>query len=244
MNITIPRPAAFTPEEPPPPSPDGIECPLCGNRGYTTFFNEAGELMTRECSCMARRRSVRRAKASGLGDLLERCTFKTMACPDDWAKQLKAAALRYCQSPPGTWFYVSGRPGVGKTHACAAICRRLMERGQEVRYFLWREQAPVLKALVGDSPDEYAARMERLAAVPVLFIDDLFKGSVSDADLNLAFALINARYNRTNSRTVFSSERPLSEIRRLDEATGSRIFQRAADYILNAPPGAKNWRTE
>lgn len=243
MEIYLKKPTVFAEEEPPEPSPDGIECSLCGNKGYIPFINDDGTLIARECSCMAQRRSVRMAKKSGLGDLLKSCTFKTMKCPDEWSGRLKTAALNYCKAEPGTWFYVSGRPGTGKTHACAAICKRLMERGSEVRYFLWRESAPYLKALVNDSPDEYARRMNALAAVPVLYIDDLFKGSVTDADLNLAFALINARYNRKDSRTVFSSELPLSEIRRYDEATGSRIYQRAQGYILNAPSNAKNWRT-
>jgi DNA replication protein DnaC len=118
-----------------------------------------------------------------------------------------------------------------------------MKRGVDVRYMLWREEIPALKALVNE-PDEYQRRMDELAAVPVLYVDDFLKGTVTDADLNLVFALINARYNRAKARTVFSSELPLSEIRRYDEATGSRIWQRANGYILNAPANAKNWRTE
>lgn len=244
MNIIIPKPAAFAEEKPPEPSPDGIECPLCQNKGYTTYINDNGELMTSECRCMAQRRSVRRAKKSGLGDLLERCTFASMTCPDDWSKRLKAAALNYAAADGAPWFYVSGAPGTGKTHACTAICARLMKRGEDVRYMLWREEVPVLKAMQNDSPEEYADKMNALYNVPVLYIDDFFKGTVSAADVNLAFTLINARYNRAKARTVFSSELPLSEIRRYDEATGSRIWQLAKDYILNAPANAKNWRTD
>lgn len=240
MEILLKKPERFV-DTPRDPSPDGIECDLCENRGYIAYINDEGELMTRPCSCMARRRSVRLAKKSGLADLLARCSFAEFRCPDEWSKQLKAAALRYAAEKPGAWFYVSGRPGTGKTHACTAICSRLMKRGEEVRYLLWREEIPQLKALVNE-PEEYKRRMDALAAVPVLYIDDFLKGTVTDADVNLAFSLINARYNRSASRTLFSSELPLSEVRRYDEATGSRIWQRAAGYILNAPPGAKNWR--
>ena len=199
--------------------------------------------MTRECSCRALRRSVVRAKRSGLGDLLTRCTFSTMVCPDEWSRKLKGAALRYAAADGAPWFYVSGRPGTGKTHACAAICSRLMKQGQEVRYMLWREAAPELKAMVSDGTEEYRERFDALASVPVLYIDDLLKGSVTKADLNLAFALINARYNRSSCRTIFSSELPIVKIREYDEAIGGRIWQRAKDYILNAPRDAKDWRT-
>ena len=111
-----------------------------------------------------------------------------------------------------------------------------------MRYLLWREDGPRLKAMVNNDPEGYAAETEELFNVPVLYIDDFLKGKVSDADLNLAFALINARYNRRSCRTIISSERSIAEIRKLDEATGSRIMQRAGDYILNAPAGAVNWR--
>lgn len=244
MELMIPRPAVFVEEAPPEPSPDGIDCPLCQNRGYTVTKAEDGSLLTRECACMARRRSEKRMRRSGLGDLLRRCTFASMRCPDTWSRELKAAALRYAQDGQSPWFYVSGRPGTGKTHACTAICGRLLKSGAAVRYLLWREEIPVLKALVSDSPEAYAARMEELYAAPVLYIDDFCKGKVTDADLNLAFALINARYNRDGCRTIFSSERNLADIGRLDEAVASRIRQRAGGYILAAPPGAKNWRLE
>ena len=242
--ILYPRPAAFVAEAPPEPSPDGIECGLCQNRGYTTYINDAGELMTRECSCMARRRSERRMKRSGLGDLLARCTFSSMRCPDEWSKRLKAAALRYVQEDGAPWFYVSGSPGVGKTHACTAICARLMNRGVAVRYLLWREEIPVLKALVSDAPADYAARMDELYSAPLLYIDDFLKGKVTEADMNLAFAIINARYNRDACRTVISSELSLADVQQLDPAVATRIGQRAKDYNLNAPRDAKNWRTD
>lgn len=75
----------------------------------------------------------------------------------------------------------------------------------------------------------------------MLYIDDFFKGKVSDGDINLAFTLINARYDR-RCRTIISSEWSLAEILNLDEAIGSRIRQRAESYLLSAPAGAVNWR--
>lgn len=240
LSIVLKKPAVFAEETPPEPSPDGIECPICQNRGYISWIDEDGTLRSRECECMAQRRSVRHLRRSGLQDMVEAYSFKTFRCPDEWAKKVKAAALDYVKDGAAPWWYISGRPGCGKTHICTAICSRLMQRGEEVRYMLWREEVPVLKALVNE-PEEYERRMNALARVPVLYIDDFFKGTVSDADINLAFALLNARYNKT-VRTLLSSELPIAEVRRHDEATASRIIQRARGYILNAPPGVKNWR--
>ena len=69
----------------------------------------------------------------------------------------------------------------------------------------------------------------------MLYIDDLFKGNVTGADLNLAFQLINARYNDRKLITILSSELTLSEIIEQDEALGGRIYERARGFVLAAP---------
>ena len=91
----------------------------------------------------------------------------------------------------------------------------------------------------------YEAAFRELAEVPVLYIDDFFKqrGEPSAGDVNLAFALLNSRYNAKGKRTILSSELPLKQIRSIDEATGSRIWQKARGYILCAPDNQTNWRT-
>lgn len=221
---------------------DGVDCPRCRNRGVIYRVDEAGCLFASECECMQKRRSLRLLRRSGLEELVKDSTFRAFQTPDEFTRRAKEAALDYVQQGEGKWFFFSGRPGCGKTHLCTAVCRRLLGRNIPVRYLLWREDGPRLKAMVNNDPEGYAAETEELFKVPVLYIDDFLKGKVSDADLNLAFALINARYNRRSCRTIISSERSIAEIRKLDEATGSRIMQRAGDYILNAPAGAINWR--
>lgn len=221
---------------------DGIHCPLCGDKGRIFRVDADGCLYARDCSCMETRRSLRLLKRSGLEDLVAGCTFKAFQTPDAFTLRAKEAALDYLQNGEGRWFYISGRPGVGKTHLCTAVCRRLIGQNIPVRYLLWRETAPALKTLVHTDGERYAAQLGELSDVPVLYIDDFLKGSVTAADLNLAFTLLNARYNRQKTRTLISSELSVAELRRLDEATGSRIRQRAEGYILSAPAGAVNWR--
>lgn len=220
---------------------DGVNCPVCRNKGYVARELEDGSLVTRPCRCMEQRKAKRLIGQSGLGDLLESCTLKSFQTPDEWTKRALDKAVDYCKNGRGSWFYVSGRPGTGKTHLCTGICRYLLNHGAPVRYFLWREDAPKLKALVNDA-EEYERRFRDLASVPVLYIDDFLKGTVTDADLNLAFSLINARYNQKHCRTIFSSERTIRDVRSYDEAVGGRIMQRADRYILNAPHDAKDFR--
>ena len=82
----------------------------------------------------------------------------------------------------------------------------------------------------------------------VLYIDDFLKtrhGALpTDGDINLAFEIINARYNNRALRTIFSGERGLNEIMELDEALGSRIYQRCGKYKLKIGWGeGRNYRT-
>ena len=192
---------------------------------------------------MAKRKSLRLLRRSGLEDLVRDSTFKSYQTPDEFSRRAKETALDYVQHGEDKWFYISGHPGCGKTHLCTAICRRLLGQNIPVRYFLWREDGPKLKTMVNNDADAYDRLMKEFVNVPVLYIDDFFKGKVTDADMNLAFSLINARYNRRrNTRTIFSSERSIAEIRKLDEAFGGRIAERADGYILNAPNNAINWR--
>ena len=66
------------------------------------------------------------------------------------------------------------------------------------------------------------------------------KGSITEADINRAIEIINARYNMPNKRTIISSELDISEIRKIDEAVGGRIYQRSKGYCFKAPN--VNWR--
>ena len=66
------------------------------------------------------------------------------------------------------------------------------------------------------------------------------KGGHTDADIRLAFEILNSRYNDSQLRTIISSELTLFEILGLDEAVGGRIYERSKGFVLEAP--RENWR--
>ena len=74
---------------------------------------------------------------------------------------------------------MGGQSGAGKTHLCTAVTVHYIRKGKEARYMLWRDEIAQIKAIVTDSA-AYAARMDALKKTPVLYIDDLFKGSLKD----------------------------------------------------------------
>ena len=214
---------------------DNFDCPVCKNTG-NILYEKDGAWYGKECECMNTRRSLRRIKLSGMDDMMERYTFENFQTPDGKRKVLKEKAMAYCDD--GGWLYFSGNPGSGKTHLCTAICSELMRRGKNVYYMAWRDESRKMKGLVNS--DEIDEPMRRLKRVAVLYIDDFFKGSMTEADVRLAFEILNARYNDTKLRTVISSEYGIEKILELDEALGSRIYERSKGYIMTAP--GENWR--
>lgn len=210
-----------------------LDCGICRNKGNVAEATDRG-LVLRECECMARRRSLRRIKQSGLADALDACTMDKYKTVKDWQKDAKAAAQRYIERGRGKWFVMSGCPGSGKTHLCTAICGELLKKNIEVRYMLWRSEAPRLKALIGDR-EEYERIMRQYSECDVLYIDDFFKGTITEADINLAFELLNNRYISRGAGTIISSEQNIQQLIDIDEAIGSRIAERAAGYLIETP---------
>lgn len=214
-----------------------FDCPICRNKGYVAFVSD-DVVKTRECECAAKRRSLKRIRQSGLKDLLATYTFDSFETPKAWMKTAKRTAMDYLTKDDG-WFVITGTPGTGKTHLCTAICGELINAGKEVRYMLWREEAPRLKAMVNDR-EEYEHRMNGYKKVDVLYIDDFLKGNVTEADINLAFELLNSRYNTKRLQTVISSEKTIEQMLDIDEAIGSRIYERSKGSAIKTP--AENWR--
>lgn len=220
----------------------GIDCPICKNTGQISWENENKELMSRYCACMNIRKNLKHIRDARMEDLVEACSLEKYETPTQETELVKKKAQEYClnRDEKRKWFYICGNPGTGKTHICVGICSFMLSKGLTVRYFKWREDAPRLKAVVNKA-DEYAGIIEPFKQAGVLYIDDFLKGHVTDADINIAFELLNHRYN-INKRTVISSERTLGEISKYDEAIASRIMERSRGFCLVSP--SHNWRTK
>lgn len=193
---------------------------------------------------MAKRRSLKRIERSGLKGALVSYTFDAFETSEPWQVEMKRKAREFLADSAGKWFMAAGSVGSGKSHICTAICGELLNAGLEVRYMRWRDDGGRIKAAVNDN-EEYSRLIEPLKTVRVLYIDDLFKTQagkeVTAGDVNLAFELLDHRYADRRLITVLSSEKTIGDILNIDEAVGSRIFERCRDYYVQLD-GQKNWR--
>lgn len=212
---------------------DNVDCPICHNTGCIVSKAADGTLKAVECACMAKRVSIRNLERSGLKDAISRYTMQAYVTDTPERKKVMSAANEFCEAERG-WFFISGKSGSGKTHICTAICSKLMDKGKAVRYMRWRDDSIMLKALTTDG-EEYQRLIQPFKSVPVLYIDDFLKGGHTEADIRLAFEILNSRYNDSSLRTIISSELSLFDILGLDEAVGGRIYERAKGFVIEAP---------
>lgn len=224
---------------------DGYNCDVCKNKGFIARVDENGYEVYRYCKCQKVRATLKRAERSGLGNILTENTFDKFIVTDDWQQEIKNKAQAFCADDMAKWFYIGGQVGAGKTHLCTSICGHYIKAGYEVKYMLWAEDSKRLKAIVNDP--NYHNEMKVLKDVDVLYIDDFLKVKQNEvpttADINLAFEIINHRLLDGNKITVISSEKRLDEIMEYDEATMSRIYQKAGQYKINiGKDRKKNYR--
>lgn len=223
----------------------GCDCKVCRNKGYIYYLDENMSRVMRECECMEKRKTISRMHESGLGELLETCTFERYQALEDWKKRAKSIAWDYAQNPTG-WLYAGGQTGAGKTHLCTAVCNVLIQKGYNVRYLLWKELVHKLES--NKFNDEgYAEIIREIREFDVLYLDDFLK--IKDENkipqmMDFAFEVIDARYI-SRKMTIISSEYFITEIEAFDAATAGRIYQMAGNnFISIARKPERNYRIQ
>lgn len=211
----------------------GYDCKKCLNRGCIAEIRNDTEVMVK-CDCMKKRESLDRLKQSGIAAQIKKKTFTSYCTDELFQQQIKERAAQFVRAYKGRWFFIGGQNGCGKTHICTAITGQLLKNGLSVRYMLWVEESPVIKGMVNEP--EYKEIISGYQKPDVLYIDDLFKEGATDADIRLAFQLLDYRY-RNSMCTIISSEHTLDEIYGMDRALGGRIAEIALN--INIPMDEK-----
>ena len=232
---------------------DGYDCTICKNKGYIAKLVDNGNgsysHCIADCKCVEVRNSIMRMKRSGLKDIIKDYTFDKFYATEPWQNAIKQAAMEFAKNPDG-WFFLGGQSGAGKTHLCTAICREFLLSGRSVQYMLWRDDVVPIKAAANDG-DAYKKLIDRFKNAEVLYIDDMFKTGkapdgtamkITGADVNVAFEIINFRYNNPALVTIISSELSEDEMLDVDEATGGRIYERAVKAFSIGKDRKKNYR--
>ena len=219
------------------------KCPKCGGLGMIPSIQDGYELMT-PCECVKLEQAKKRIERSGLSEVMKKQTLDTFLAKEQWQLRIKQSAYKFLENE-NKWFFIGGQVGCGKTHICTGIMNELMSKGKSAYYMLWSDEVVKLKS--NKMNDEvYNSVINPIKHIPVLYIDDFFKtekgAKPSNADVMVAFEIINYRYVN-GLTTLISSEKSIDDIRDIDEAIGSRIYQMAEGYrnVIIYEPG-RNYR--
>ena len=220
------------------------ECLKCKDTGMIFRVDEEGHKWARECECMAEKLCKRRMLASGLSeDDLNKgfSDFDTQGIKA--LEEAKATTITFVKefkqhlTDKNNGIMFMGYAGRGKTLLGLATTNNLIRSGVPVKYMAYRERMTELKQTmtkkeVGLSDEvTYSKLMEVYKNIQVLFIDDLFKGKITESDINIMYEIINHRY-LNKLPIIVSTEYMINELLNVDEALGSRIIEMCKGHII------------
>lgn len=221
------------------------ECKECKDTGFIDWKDEDGYCYSRPCECKVRqaeqKRTLKLIEESGLQNKFQECTFENFQISESYQKVMTELCQKYLTDSENKWLLLSGQSGSGKTHLCVALCSELIKQYYGVRYLAWRAEGAKIKRNANND-EAYTLLIEPYKNCDVLYIDDLFKGGTTEADINLAFELLNHRYDR-KLRTIISTELSMERLKSMDEAIAGRINEMCGPYklFINKSIG-RNWR--
>jgi DNA replication protein DnaC len=90
-----------------------------------------------------------------------------------------------------------------------------------------------------DGDNAYQAIMAKLKNATVLLLDDMFKGKVTESDINIMYEIVNFRY-LNGKPMIISTEYEIKKLLTFDEAIVSRLVEMSNGNLLKIE--AKNYR--
>lgn len=186
---------------------------------------------------------IKKNKAnSGLNELLQK-RVQDFYAKDDWQKAIKQMTVEYIgdctekfnNHDKCNWLMFLGQSGSGKTHLCASVSNWLLSKNKRVLYVRYVELSNAL------SNFDYSL-LERAKHIPILYLDDLYKGSRNKLDEKAIFDLIDYRY-ANDLQTIISCENTSDELIEINEAVIGRIVEKCNGYFFEIQKDhEKNYR--
>jgi DNA replication protein DnaC len=217
-----------------------FDCKLCKDTGW--ILNDDG--YAEKCECVAMNISRNIVELAGINHEDKAKTFKNFEKSQiENINNAKANAIEYvkkfktiCNDRHNSICLLgkieSGEKkgvGTGKTHLGIAITNNLLHKGIAVRYFSYREEITKIKQTITDH-EVYQRELNKWKNCKVLFVDDMFKGRITDSDINIMFEIINHRYlNRLPM--IITSELDIDSMNNIDQAITSRLYEMSRGFF-------------
>ena len=223
------------------------KCPICKDKKLLYVMKDGYEI-ARKCDCVLRQEAIERIERSGI---IEEDRNKTLddymtygKKPLEYAKQtvkIYMESFNEIKNTRNNSLLLMGKSGSGKTMlGIIAAMHIVNEHSTSLLYVSYRTMVTKLKQNI---MDEYTYNLElgKIISSPLIFIDDLFKGKITESDINIMYEIINTRYLERKP-IIISTECGLDELLEIDEAIGSRIIEMSKNHIVMFDDSTTNHR--
>lgn len=223
-------------------------CDKCNDTYFILVKDEFGRTVAKDCECRARHNLERYMRASGITeeDLNKGFSdFKTFGeQPLEFARNTCMEYVKKfneIQDERNNSLLLCGASGRGKTLLALATTNNLLHMSIPVLYAPYRETVTELKQDMLDNQEKYREKMNRFKTVAALFVDDLFKGEPTKADVNYIYEIVNYRYLK-RLPMIISTECSCEKLLAIDEAIGGRIIEMSKGAIVEFSKDTPNYR--
>lgn len=226
---------------------DSNICPYCKGTTWIEKINPGKPSVMVRCKCyeLKQVKDIWNNSDLRLEDLNK--TFKNYEVKNKVQKDMLDTATSYflrfekIKNNEQNSIMLLGSPGVGKTHLLQAIAIKLIKECKvPVIYMSYVDVMTKLKQLKNDGT-EYQKLINKYKNAKVLFIDDLFKGKITESDILVSFEIINFRINKRLPMMI-SSELILEDLIKYDRATTGRLFNAAKGFIMQVTGKENDYR--
>lgn len=225
---------------------DLYKCDVCRDTGYLIKQEEGSQPIMQRCKCQEIEIAKRQWKSAGLNPDKSKQTFANFETWNNSSKLAKQTAITYLKNYTDikdtrkNSIMLCGQVGSGKTHLSIALALNFIQKGIRVVYMPYRDVITEIKQNMLDE-EFYKKQISKFQTVEVLLIDDLFKGKVTESDINIMFEIINHRY-LNYLPIIVSTEFTMERMLNFDEAVGSRIYEMCKDYTVQIEGKENNYR--
>ncbi|WP_085829374.1 ATP-binding protein [Clostridium massiliodielmoense] len=219
------------------------KCSKCRDTGW--IIGKDNLTMTR-CKCQEGEITKRQWISRGINPEKTDKTFGNFKAWNDTSMTAKSTATSYykkfddIRNSKQNSILFCGQVGSGKTHLSIALALNFIKKGINVIYMPYRDVVTALKQNMIDY-EYYKREISKYQLAEILLIDDLFKGKVTESDVNITFEIINYRYlNRLP--IIVSTEFIIERMLNFDEGVGSRIYEMCKEFIVQIEGKENNYR--
>lgn len=220
------------------------KCEKCRDTGWILIPQEHAQPLAIPCECRTRNKIKNQWKSCGLNHEMSNYTFETFKIWNKASEDMKEIALAYftdfkdIKRNRKNSIMMCGQVGCGKTHLSVAIAINMIKNNIKVVYMPYRDIIRKIKQNMLDV-EYYEKSISKYQTAEVLLIDDLFKGKVTDSDINIMFEIINYRYLNFLP-IIVSSEFTVENLLAFDQGVGSRIYEMCKNYIVEIEKNVTN----